>query len=85
MYITDCCFGLKPNYSLITSAIFMLQSTCVSTFGICWGEITLTALVIIASSELHDSSVVEPIASVVLAELFDWVSAESSLAMELID
>ena len=35
--------------------------------------------------ELHDSSAVEPIASVVLAELSDWVSAESSSAVELID
>ena len=43
MYVTDCCFGLKPNCSLITSAIFVLQSTCVSTFGICWGEATKIA------------------------------------------
>jgi len=36
-------------------------------------------------AELHDSSAVEPIASVVLAGTFDWVSTESSSAMELID
>ena len=49
MYITDCCFGLKPNCSLITSAIFVLQSTerinqiledmlraCVLTYGKNW-------------------------------------------------
>ena len=35
--------------------------------------------------ELHDSSAVEPIASVVLAELSDWVSAESSSAVEPMD
>ena len=36
-------------------------------------------------AELHDLSAVETIASVVLAELSDWVSAESSSAVELID
>ena len=36
-------------------------------------------------AELHDSSAVEPIASVVLAGTFDWVSTESSSAVELID
>ena len=36
-------------------------------------------------AELHDSSAVEPIASVVLAELSDLVSAKSSSAVELID
>ena len=36
-------------------------------------------------AELHDSSAVEPIASVVLAELSDWVSAESSSIVELIE
>ena len=34
-------------------------------------------------AELHDSSAVEPIASVVLAGTSDWISAESSLAVEL--
>ena len=34
-------------------------------------------------AELYDSSAVEPIASVVLDGTSDWVSAESSLAMEL--
>ena len=36
-------------------------------------------------AELYDSSVVQPIASDVSAELPDWVSAESSSAVELMD
>ena len=36
-------------------------------------------------AELYDSSAVQPIASDVPAELPDWVSAESSSAVELMD
>ena len=41
----------------------------------------LAALVIIEVAELHGSSAVQPIASVGLAELSDWVFAESSSAV----
>jgi len=83
LYITDCYFGHKPNCSLITSAIFVLQSTCGSTIGICWGEPYSLHWSSSQVAKLHDSSVVEPIASDVLAGTSDWVSAESSSAMEL--
>ena len=41
--------------------------------------------IIVKVAELYDSSAIQPTASDVSVELTDWVSAESSLAVELMD
>ena len=85
MYITDCCFGLNPNCSLITSAIFVPQSTCGSTIGICCGEAVLAVWLSSQAVVVYASSIVQLIAPEVFAGTSDWVSVESSSVVELMD
>ena len=85
MYITDCCFGLKPNCSLITSAIFVSNQLMFQHLAFVGEKPRSLHWSSLQVAELHDSLAVEPIASVVLAELSDWVSAKSSSAVELMD
>ena len=85
MYITDCCFGLsqtapsslqlslRPNQLAVQLLASAEKKPC---------SLYSSSLIV---AELCDSSVVQPIASDVSAELPDWVSAESSSAVELMD
>ena len=85
MYITDCCFGLSQTapsslqLSLRSNqlAVQLLASAEEKPCSLCWSS--PQAVVVYASSA------VQPIASDVLAGISDWVSAESSLAVETMD
>ena len=85
MYITDCCFGLKPN-----SPSSLQLSSCsnqLATQLLAFAEGKPYSLHLSSSQvvELHGSSAVQLIAFDVFAMLSDWVFAESSSAMEPMD
>ena len=81
----DCCFGLNPNYSsslqLSLCSNQLADQLLASIEEKPWSPY-LSSLQV---AELYDSSAVQLIASDVSIELPDWVSAESSSAVEPVD
>ena len=75
--MTDCCFGLNQTAPSSLQLFLCSNQLAVQVLAFAKGKPCSLHWSSLQVAELHDSSAVEPIASVVLDGTSDWVSAES--------